>query len=85
MSFAQDVKKEIANLKVDEQNLKSELYGILKLKTEIVIRNKQLVGQVKTNLLAIVRRITSIIKQLYKVEQGEGRICDEPPYSEVWY
>ena len=67
MSFAQDVKKEIANLKVDEQNLKSELYGILKLKTEIVIRNKHLVGQVKTNLLAIVRRITSIIKQLYKI------------------
>ena len=29
MSFAQDVKKEIANLKVDEQNLKSELYGII--------------------------------------------------------
>ena len=41
MSFAQDVKKEIANLKVDDQYLKSELYGILKLKTEIVIRNKR--------------------------------------------
>ena len=67
MSFAQDVKKEIANLKVEEELLKAELYGILKLKTEIVIRNKQLVGQVKTNLLAIVRRITSIIKQIYKV------------------
>lgn len=67
MSFAQDVKKEIANLKVDDQYLKSELYGILKLKTEIVIRNKQLVCEIKTNLLAIVRRITSIIKHLYKV------------------
>ena len=43
MSFAQDVKKEIANLKVDDQYLKAELYGILKLKTELVIRNKKLV------------------------------------------
>lgn len=67
MSFTQDVKKEIANLKVDDQFLKSELYGILKLKTELVIRNKKLVCEIKTNLLAIVRRITSIIKHLYKV------------------
>ena len=66
MSFTQDVKKEIANLKVDDQFLKSELYGILKLKTELVIRNKKLVCEIKTNLLAIVRRITSIIKHLYK-------------------
>jgi DNA-binding protein WhiA len=66
MSFTQDVKKEIANLKVDDQFLKSELYGILKLKTELVIRNKKLVYEIKTNLLAIVRRITSIIKHLYK-------------------
>ena len=34
MSFAQDLKKEIANLKVDDQHLKAELYGYLKLKTE---------------------------------------------------
>lgn len=67
MSFAQDVKKEIANLKVDDQYLKAELYGILKLKTELVIRNKKLVCEIKTNLLAIVRRVTSIIKHLYKV------------------
>ena len=67
MSFAQDVKKEIANLKVDDQYLKSELYGFLKLKTELVIRNRKLVCEVKTNLLAIVRRIISIIKHLYKV------------------
>ena len=66
MSFAQDVKKEIANIKMDDQYLKSELYGILKLKTELVIRNKKLVCEIKTNLLAIVRRISSIIKQLYK-------------------
>lgn len=66
MSFTQDVKKEISNLKVDDQFLKSELYGILKLKTELVIRNKKLVCEIKTNLLAIVRRITSIIKHLYK-------------------
>ena len=67
MSFAQDLKKEIANLKVDEQHLKAELYGYLKLKTEIVIRKRQLVCEVKTNMLAIIRRLTSIIKLLYKV------------------
>lgn len=66
MSFTQDVKKEIANLKVDEQYLKSELYGFLKLKSELVIRKRQLVCEVKTNMLAIVRRLTSIIKKLYK-------------------
>lgn len=67
MSFAQDVKKEIANLKVETPFLKAELYGFLKLKGEIVIKHKQLAYEVKTNLLPIVRRITSIIKQLYKV------------------
>lgn len=67
MSFAQDVKKEIANLKVEEPFLKAELYGILKLKSELVIRNKQIVCELKTNMLAIVRRISSIIKQIYKV------------------
>ena len=67
MSFAQNVKKEIANLKVEEDILKAELYGFLKLKAEIVIRNKQIVCELKTNLLPIVRRVTSIVKQLYKV------------------
>lgn len=68
MSFAQDVKKEIANLKVDEECLKAELYGYLKLKTELVIRNKSLICELKTNSLSIVRRITGIIKKIYKVE-----------------
>ena len=67
MSFAQDVKKEIANIKVDDQYLKAELYGFLKLKSELVIRKRQLVCEVKTNMLAIVRRISTIIKQLYKL------------------
>ena len=49
MSFAQDVKKEIANLKVEEPLLKAELYGFCKLKGEIVIRNKQLAFELKTN------------------------------------
>ncbi len=67
MSFAQDVKKEVANVDADELGLKAELYGFLKIKTDIVIRNMQLVCEFKTNLLAIVRKITKIIKQLYKV------------------
>ncbi len=67
MSFAQEVKKEVANLKVEEPFLKAELYGLLKLKSEIVIRNRQICCEIKTNLLAIVRRITSTIKTLYKV------------------
>ena len=67
MSFAQDVKKEVANLKVEEELLKAELYGLLKLKSELVIRNRQIVCEVKTNLLPIVRRISSTIKLLYKV------------------
>lgn len=67
MSFAQDVKKEVANLKVEEEFLRSELYGYLKLKSEIVIRNKRIVCELKTNLLPIVRRISSIVKNLYKV------------------
>lgn len=68
MSFAQDVKKEIANLKVDDECLKAELYGYLKLKNELVIRNKSLICELKTNSLFIVRRITGIIKKIYKVE-----------------
>ena len=68
MSFAQDVKKEIAHLKVDDECLKAELYGYLKLKNELVIRNKSLICELKTNSLFIVRRITGIIKKIYKVE-----------------
>ena len=68
MSFAQDVKKEIANLKVDDECLKAELYGYLKLKNELVIRNKSLICELKTNSLFIVRRITGIINKIYKVE-----------------
>lgn len=70
MSFAQDVKKEIANLQLNNDQLKAELYGFLKLKMEIVIRNKQLCFEVKTNSLTIVRRLTSILKQLYKIQIG---------------
>ena len=66
MSFSLDVKKEIANVEADEINLKAELYGFLKLKGELVIRNKMLVCTFKTNSLAIVRRITSTIKKLYQ-------------------
>ena len=67
MSFAKDVKKEIANLKVDDECLKAELYGFLKLKRELVIRKNQFVCELKTNSLSIVRRLTSSIKKLYKV------------------
>lgn len=67
MSFANDVKKEIANVEIDEQGLKAELYGFLKLKGELIIRNKKLIFQFKTNSLAIVRRITSTIKKLYQI------------------
>lgn len=70
MSFAQDVKKEIANLQLNNDQLKAELYGFLKLKMEIVIRNKQLCFEVKTNSLTIVRRLTSILKQIYKIQIG---------------
>lgn len=67
MSFTQDVKKEIANLQLDSNHLKAELYGFLKLKLELVIRNKQMCFEIKTNSLTIVRRITGILKQIYKV------------------
>lgn len=66
MSFSQDVKKEIANVEVDINSLKAELYGFLKLKGELVIRNQKLVCTFKTNSLAIVRRITSSIKKIYQ-------------------
>lgn len=70
MSFAQDVKKEIANTQLNDEHLKAELYGFLKLKLEMIIRNKQLCFEVKTNSLTIVRRLTSILKQLYKIKVG---------------
>lgn len=65
MSFAQDVKKEIANLVIDDFSLEAELYGYLKLKLDILIRNNKIVGVVKTNYLPIVRRIKSIINKLF--------------------
>lgn len=68
MSFAHDVKKEIANIEADDDCLKAELYGFLKLKCELVIRNRQIFCEVKTNSLSITRRLTSSIKKLYKVQ-----------------
>ncbi len=48
MSFASDLKKEILTNEIDDIALKAELYGILKLKSEILISSNQLKLVIKT-------------------------------------
>ena len=68
MSFTNDVKKDILTLEYSDEELKAELYGILKIKLELIINFGGLSFEVKTASLNISRRIVYLIKKLYKIE-----------------
>lgn len=67
MSFAQDVKKEIVNLELDDNALKAEAYGISKLKANIIVKNRELQFDFHTSSLFMARRLTYLFKKLYGV------------------
>ena len=68
MSFASDLKKDIVNYDFLDASLKAELYGILKLKSELTISSNKLSIMIKTTSLNLSRRIIYIIKKLYHID-----------------
>ena len=68
MSFASDLKKDIVNYDFTDASLKAELYGILKLKSELTISLNKLNIMIKTTSLNLSRRIIYIIKKLYHID-----------------
>jgi len=67
MSFTNDVKKDILTIEYSDEELKAELFGILKLKLELIIKLGGLSFEIKTASLNISRRIVYLFKKLYKV------------------
>ena len=68
MSFASDLKKDIVNYDFDDNALKAELYGILKLKSELTISSNQFNISIRTTSLNLSRRIIYIIKKIYHID-----------------
>ena len=86
MSFAQDVKKEVANLKVEEELLKAELYGLLKLKSELTSlipkREESLLPSSKVIKRAFSCLFTLLFKALNKPSTAES-FASNPTIFEV--
>ena len=57
MSFTNDVKKDILTYEYNDDELKAELYGILKLKLELVLKFDGISAEIKTASLNISRRV----------------------------
>lgn len=69
MSFAVDVKKELASLTgLSIIDSKAELYGILRSKAEIVLRDKVRIIQVDLNSSFLARHLFSLVKKCYQTE-----------------
>ena len=66
MSFASDLKKDIVNYDFLDASLKAELYGILKLKSELTISSNKLSIMIKTTSLNLSRRIIYIITIIFQ-------------------
>jgi len=67
MSFAQEVKRDIITGSFSDDELKAELYGIIKLKAEYIISNKNLHIEIVTTSLSISRRIATLFIKLYGI------------------
>lgn len=67
MSFASDVKKELASVKVESCCLAAELHQIIRLRSTIILSNKDFKINLSTTSLAIARRIIYLIKSIYNV------------------
>jgi len=68
MSFANEVKREIAGLTVDKCCLKAELYEIIRLKSSLSISNLNYKITFTTTAITTARRIVYLIKKLYNVK-----------------
>ena len=65
MSFSQEVKKEITTVETNLEGYKAELYGISKLKSNLVLSNRLLDLEYVTNNITIARRIVTLLKKIF--------------------
>lgn len=68
MSFASEMKNELARVEVDTCCKKSELSALMKMSGALSIFENQWVIEIQTENAAIARRIFSVIRSVYKVE-----------------
>lgn len=68
MSFAVDVKKELSSLDFKIESLRAELYGIIRSRGEVLIREKKPVLQIDLTSSFLARRVFSLIKCIYNDE-----------------
>lgn len=66
MSFASDIKKEISGISLDDCCLKAELYEIIRLKSSIMISNRNFKVTFTTAVIQSARRIVYLLKHLYQ-------------------
>ncbi|HHU56015.1 MAG TPA: DNA-binding protein WhiA [Acholeplasmataceae bacterium] len=67
MSFALDVKKEISAIDANIDSLKAELYGIIKLKANLIISQNTFQLEFITSILFLARRIVYLFKKVYNI------------------
>lgn len=66
MSFSSDVKKELGNVECEPCCLKSELYSIIRYKSELKISSGGLGFTLQTTLNVVARRIVYLLKTIYQ-------------------
>lgn len=65
MSFASDVRKELANIEANECCVKAELYGIIKYKATLKLSQAGLGFELITTNNVVARRIVQLFKKIY--------------------
>lgn len=68
MSFSHEVKKEITTVETTLEGYKAELYGISKLKSNLVLSNRWLDLEYVTNNITLARRIVTLLKKVFGVD-----------------
>ncbi|MCR5786347.1 MAG: DNA-binding protein WhiA [Acholeplasmatales bacterium] len=68
MSFAQECKTEIANVKPNEAEMATELEALLRLSAEVILRDLKFIVSFESANAMTSRRVLSFIKTIYKAE-----------------
>ena len=65
MSFSSEVKKEIANIEIEDCCMKAMLYTIIRFRSEVMISLGGFQVELVTTLTSTVREIVRLFKKLY--------------------
>lgn len=76
MSFASDVKNEVARLEVDENGKKAELCAIIKLLSTMSLSSHGLALTVRSKNANVIRMVSEYVNDIYGIKPGLGAIKD---------